>query len=433
VSPAVAQSGAITTAEALLWQGRFRRAFALLAGGGTIVLKWSGVLATKSLLARTIGERPALIVCAGLVLAYVALNQLMMRFVQRRGLAGRNTVATAVAAEIVLIFSAVYAVTPPEEYTRALIVSVFSVQFTQFYLGQRATFFSLACVSFFFTVLVSAAYAAGAIATPAEQLWDLALYVIGVLIFVAMQGHLSVRLKRIIHVFERAQEGDFSQRYDESLDRMPDAITVVGRAYNRLCGHLETIVLTDPLSGCFNRRGFEQLTTREVSRAVRGSRPIAVLALDADHFKRINDELGHLTGDEVLREIGALLRETARMGDVVARIGGEEFQILAPDTDAAGAQILAARIQHAFHVRSFASLGGSKGKLTISIGVAADVARNAQVATALVARADEALYVAKRNGRDRSELWHPAMRTFDGAPPARRSDEVPEPEMVAEA
>jgi diguanylate cyclase (GGDEF)-like protein len=232
-------------------------------------------------------------------------------------------------------------------------------------------------------------------------------------------------------VFERAQEGDFSQRYDESLDRMPDAITVVGRAYNRLRGHLETIVLTDPLSGCFNRRGFEQLTTREVSRAVRGSRPIAVLALDADHFKRINDEFGHLTGDEVLREIGALLRETARMGDVVARIGGEEFQILAPDTDSAGAQILAARIQHAFHVRSFTSLGGGGRKLTISIGIAADIARNAQVATALVARADEALYVAKRNGRDRSELWHPAMRTFDGLPPERRSAGVPE--MAAEA
>jgi diguanylate cyclase (GGDEF)-like protein len=426
VSLAVAQSGAVTTAEALLWQGRFRRTFALLAGGGTIVLKWSGVLGTKSLLARTIGERPALVVCGALLVAYVAFNQVMMSFVKRRGMSVRTTVATFVLAEILLIFSAVYAVTPPEEYPRALIVSVFTVQFTQFYLGQRATFFSLACVSFLFTFLVSAAYAAGAIVTPAEQFWDLALYVIGVLLFVTMQGHLSVRLKRIIHVFERAQEGDFSQRYDENLDRMPDAITVVGRAYNRLRGHLETIVLTDPLSGCFNRRGFEQLTTREVSRAVRGARPIAVLALDADHFKRINDEFGHLTGDEVLREIGVLLRETARMGDVVARIGGEEFQILAPDTDAAGAQILAARIQHAFHVRTFVSLGGGARKLTISIGIAADIARNAQVATALVARADEALYVAKRNGRDRSELWHPAMRTFDGQPPERRSNEVPE-------
>ncbi len=233
---------------------------------------------------------------------------------------------------------------------------------------------------------------------------------------------MTARLGRIVEVFQRVQEGDFSMQYDESLDRMPDAITVVGRAYNRMRGHLETIVFTDPLSGCFNRRGFEQLTTREVSRAVRGTHPMSVLALDVDFFKRINDEYGHLTGDEVLREMGALLRETARLGDVVARIGGEEFEILAPDTSAEGAQILAERIQRAFRTREFTSVGHRRA-ITVSIGIAADVARNDQVSAVLIARADEALYVAKRNGRDRSELWHPGMRAFDGSLPGRRSVE----------
>jgi len=130
----------------------------------------------------------------------------------------------------------------------------------------------------------------------------------------------------------------------------------------------------------------------------------------------------HLTGDAVLRASGALLRETPRFGDVGARMGGEEFEILAPDTDAEGAQILADRIHQAFHSRPFASLDGQR-KITISIGVSADVARNDQVLAALMGRADEALYVAKRNGRDRTEVWHGGMRAFDGTPAHRRSME----------
>jgi diguanylate cyclase (GGDEF)-like protein len=111
------------------------------------------------------------------------------------------------------------------------------------------------------------------------------------------------------------------------------------------------------------------------------------------------------------------------LGDVVARIGGEEFEILAPDTTAEGAQILAGRIEHAFRTRPFKSVAGSR-QITVSIGIAADLARNDGVATTLIARADEALYVAKKNGRNRSELWHAGMRAFDGSLPGRRTLET---------
>jgi diguanylate cyclase (GGDEF)-like protein len=187
-------------------------------------------------------------------------------------------------------------------------------------------------------------------------------------------------------------------------------------------GHLETIILTDPLSGCFNRRGFDQFAAREVSRGVRAKWHVAILALDVDHFKQINDDFGHLTGDEAIREIGALIRDTARAGDVVARIGGEEFTILAPDTDAEGAMHLADRILTAFRTRSFHSLRGQM-PITISIGVASDVAVAEDIVRTLTARADEALYVAKRNGRDQSVMWQTGMRAFD--PVARASREMP--------
>jgi diguanylate cyclase (GGDEF)-like protein len=412
--------GDLSNAEILQWQGKYRRVFALLIGFGTISLKWTGVTSSDSVVARSVGAHQALLLGAGIIVAYLVFVQLMLSTLARRGVATHDAVIVAAVADMVLLFGVVYTITPPLEYSRALIVAMFPVQFTQLYFGQRATMYNLACVAIFYTFIVLVASDAGMLPGTAERFWDLTLFMVGSLLFVLLQGHIGRRLQRIVHVFEKAQEGDFSLHYDESHDRMPDAITVVGRAYNRMRGHLETIVLTDPLSGCFNRRGFDQLATREVSRAVRGSQPMSVLALDVDHFKRINDEYGHLTGDEVLREMGLLLRETARLGDVVARYGGEEFEILAPDTNHDGAQILADRIQHAFRTRPFAAVG-VENAITISIGIASDIARNAEIASVLIARADEALYVAKRNGRDRTELWHPGMRAFDGSLPGRRS------------
>lgn len=420
---ALPATGELSNAEILRWQGKFRRNFVLLVGFGTISLKWAGVINSDSVVARSIGVHNALALGAGLIVAYLIFVQLMVRFVTRRGVAGHDAVIVAVVADMVLLFGCVYVVTPPTEYTRALIIALFPVQFTQLYFGQRATIYTVGCVAAFYTVDVFAAADHGMAAGMAERFWDLALFFVGTMTFVLLQGHVARRIARMVQIFEKAQEGDFSLQYDESLDRMPDGITVVGRAYNRMRGNLETIVLTDPLSGCFNRRGFEQLATREVSRALRGGHPLSVLALDVDHFKRINDEYGHLTGDEVLREMGMLLRETARLGDVVARYGGEEFEILAPDTNHEGALILADRIQHAFRTRPFAAVGVERA-VTISIGIASDIARNDQIAQVLIARADEALYVAKRNGRDRTELWHPGMRAFDGSLPGRRSMEM---------
>lgn len=416
----VPSSGDHSNAEILQWQGKVRRIFVLLVGFGTISLKWAGVIKSDSVVARSLGSHGSLFLCAGLVLAYLAFVQGTMAVLARRRVAGQDAVIVAIVVDMAMLFGAIYIVTPPSEYARALIIAMFPVQFTQLHFGLRATLYNLGCVAAFYMVIVLTAADHGMLTNVAEQFWNLALFVVGALLFAVLQGHVTKRLQRLVHVFDRAQEGDFSLQYDEASDQMPDAITVVGRAYNRMRGHLETIVLTDPLSGCFNRRGFDQLVSREVSRAVRGNHPLSVLALDVDHFKQINDEYGHLTGDEVLREMGRLLRETARLGDVVARYGGEEFEILAPDTNHEGAQILADRLQQAFRTRPFAGVGVQES-VTVSIGIASDVARDDRVAAVLIARADEALYVAKRNGRDRTELWHPGMRSFDGSTPGRRS------------
>ncbi|MBK7905837.1 MAG: diguanylate cyclase [Gemmatimonadetes bacterium] len=411
-------------AEILLWQGRYRAVFISLVGFSTITLKWFGVISSDSVFVERIGLRPALLWVLALIVAYLLLHRVLVWHLRRAGRASRGLAVAAIASDMVSLFTAVALMTPPEHYDRALIVSIFTVQLTQLFFGWTVTVANLLFVGIGYTGLIALAADAGAATSPPEELWTLALYAIGVLVYVGLQGHVAQRMRSLVQVFTKAQDGDFSARYDEGADQMPDPVTVIGRAYNKMRSHLETIVLTDPLSGCFNRRGLNQLAEREVSRAVRAKKNIAVLAIDVDHFKHINDEYGHLTGDEVIREVGALLRETARDVDVVARIGGEEFTILAPDSNDEGALILAERVMQAFRQHQFRSLPPER-RITTSVGVAAAPARDDEVAKTLLARADEALYVAKRNGRDRAVVWHAGMRAFDGAAHGRARHSTP--------
>jgi diguanylate cyclase (GGDEF)-like protein len=411
-------------AEILLWQGRYRAVFISLVGFSTITLKWFGVISSDSVFVERIGLRPALLWVLALIVAYLLLHRVLVWHLRRAGRASRGLAVAAIASDMVSLFTAVALMTPPEHYDRALIVSIFTVQLTQLFFGWTVTVANLLFVGIGYTALIALAADAGAATSPPEELWTLALYAIGVLVYVGLQGHVAQRMRSLVQVFTKAQDGDFSARYDEGADQMPDPVTVIGRAYNKMRSHLETIVLTDPLSGCFNRRGLNQLAEREVSRAVRAKKNIAVLAIDVDHFKHINDEYGHLTGDEVIREVGALLRETARDVDVVARIGGEEFTILAPDSNDEGALILAERVMQAFRQHQFRSLPPER-RITTSVGVAAAPARDDEVAKTLLARADEALYVAKRNGRDRAVVWHAGMRAFDGAAHGRARHSTP--------
>ena len=158
--------------------------------------------------------------------------------------------------------------------------------------------------------------------------------------------------------------------------------------------------LRDSLTGCFNHvHGMDTLGA-ELRRARRTKRPLSILMVDIDHFKDINDRLGHLQGDAVLTAVGARLREVVRTSDICARYGGDEFLLILPDTPALGAEHVAACLR-----REIAALGLDAGvsghvAITASVGVAAAVTGEMD-AIGIVARADEALYRAKRDGRDR--------------------------------
>ena len=157
--------------------------------------------------------------------------------------------------------------------------------------------------------------------------------------------------------------------------------------------------MCDHLTGLANRRSFFEAAELEVGRWQRSPRPLSMLMVDADHFKRVNDTHGHPAGDAVLRHLAGVLAATFRQVDVVARIGGEEFAVLLPSTDLQGAAAVAERLRQAVAAQPAAAGGELLLPITVSIGVST-MSEAVAGLDALMKQADDALYAAKRNGRN---------------------------------
>jgi diguanylate cyclase (GGDEF)-like protein len=156
---------------------------------------------------------------------------------------------------------------------------------------------------------------------------------------------------------------------------------------------------TDSLTGAANRRHFFEMAAHELAVAQRYHNALSLILLDIDHFKRVNDMLGHDAGDEMLKRIAGIVRGHLREADVFARYGGEEFVILLPHTNAQQATVVAERIREDIATHSAIAREGIV-MATISTGVA-QLLRDETI-DALIRRADEALYLAKRRGRNRT-------------------------------
>jgi two-component system cell cycle response regulator len=169
------------------------------------------------------------------------------------------------------------------------------------------------------------------------------------------------------------------------------------RADNR---RLEALATTDPLTRVLNRRALLDRLTAEVDRARRFSSSLSLLLLDVDHFKQINDTAGHLAGDSVLRQLGALLEDAIRKVDIVARYGGEEFVAILPETALDGGVTFAERLRERIAAKAFDVGAEHPVHLTVSVGIATFPSPRVASTEDLFARADEALYRAKSGGRN---------------------------------
>ncbi len=188
---------------------------------------------------------------------------------------------------------------------------------------------------------------------------------------------------------------------------------LLGRELRRreaIQAELERLSVTDPLTGLPNRRAFEDVGSRAWERARHIGQPLALLIVDADHFKRINDRYGHQIGDEVLKGLGrGLLASVHRPHDLVCRVGGEEFAVLLPDTDQGGALRIAEKIHAEISTLAVGAAGISAGAITVSIGLAILTPSGAEDAelTSLYRLADGALYEAKAGGRNQTRCDRP--------------------------
>lgn len=186
----------------------------------------------------------------------------------------------------------------------------------------------------------------------------------------------------------------------EALIGEKEELTRSLEAANR---ELEVQATSDALTGLANRRAFEAALTRDLARADRDRTSVSLLALDVDHFKKVNDTYGHAVGDMVLAAIGQALKSTLRGGDLPARIGGEEFVAILPNTDLAGAVVTAERLRKLVSEQRVKVPGGALG-VTASFGVSTVQGPGCGAGgLALKERSDRALYAAKRNGRNRVE------------------------------
>ena len=171
-------------------------------------------------------------------------------------------------------------------------------------------------------------------------------------------------------------------------------------ARKKLEDDLRRMATTDALTGVFNRRKFYELGQYEFAKLERGSHVLSLLMMDLDRFKTVNDRYGHAAGDEALRCFARVCSGQIRLVDSLGRLGGEEFGVLLPDTEMTGALEVAERVRAEMEA---CPITGSEGDFFVTISIGAVTARVCEGFEAMLARADEAMYAAKQNGRNRVE------------------------------
>lgn len=164
---------------------------------------------------------------------------------------------------------------------------------------------------------------------------------------------------------------------------------------------LHDATIRDSLTQVFNRHHFNEVISNEVSRTKRYENNLALIILDIDHFKSVNDTYGHLVGDEVLKHVARTLKEKTRENDTVARYGGEEFTVILPETNMRNASEAAEKLRSVIESSNYQLENGNQIKITISAGIASFQENECQNVNELVDKADQALLIAKRSGRNR--------------------------------
>ncbi|HNW35551.1 MAG TPA: diguanylate cyclase [Candidatus Ozemobacteraceae bacterium] len=214
---------------------------------------------------------------------------------------------------------------------------------------------------------------------------------------------LNNKITGLVHL-SRVEDISFTRADFNKLSQFT-AIFVTSIKNALIHKRTEKLAFTDPLTGLYNHRYFQETLLQEFLRSRRYEKPLSLMIIDIDHFKKFNDTWGHLTGDKVLIHVGQVFERSVRSKiDTVARYGGEEFAILLPETPLAGASLFADRVRSAVE-GSPVQAEGKTLPVTISIGVACTLVTSCEKTSDLIAAADTALYAAKDAGRNQVKTF----------------------------
>ena len=387
------QDSAELQRQVLIWQRWIRYAAVVVAMVGAVVRFGAG------------DERASWLpvaVAGGIYFIFTALIGRALHKTPDAGLPKSIPIVTLIA-DLAMISALVYYTAPPSQFHRILILGFLGLQLTVFYFGSGLGIAAAAITvgSYILTSRILPPHIAGPRPTISVLVVNtsLFLFVSGVLIMTF--GSFRTRMNALRSFVKRVEMGDFSGEYDSAGDRRPDDLTLLGQSYNEMRSRLIELVGTDVVTGCLNRRAFESRLQREWRQARRRTSTLAVLMVDIDHFKEINDTYGHGAGDAVLAELGEIMRRTARETDTVARLGGDEFVVMLPDTLWQGAMTFAERLRRNVDEHRFSVEDGTKLPITVSVGVALAKGSDPLTHEDLMETADRSLYKAKQGGRNR--------------------------------
>jgi diguanylate cyclase (GGDEF)-like protein len=395
--------------HALLWQRwvRFGAAALVLA---TAVLAHFGIVAGSTGLGGGAEGMPL----AAVGLCYAGWTLLIAWFVRAASADSLppGLPAVVLAGDLAAIVGAVVLSSPPADFDRMLLLGLCAVQLTIFSVGRRLAAFGYGFIALAYASaeLLFPSYIAGDPRPPTTVVLEAATFLFagGVLLYAF--GDMRERLNAIRRFCREVEVGELAGTLEPIVERRTDDLTLLARGIDDMRGRLIELIGTDPLTECLNRRAFETRLTREWRQAARRGTPLAVLAIDIDRFKPINDGYGHPFGDSVLQTVARILKATVRETDVVARPGGDEFVLILPDTGWQGATTFAERLRANVDDHRF---GGDRAALEVTISVGVAVMRGSESSTPeavrlgrmgpteLLEEADRSLYRAKSAGRNR--------------------------------
>jgi diguanylate cyclase (GGDEF)-like protein len=305
-------------------------------------------------------------------------------------------------ADIAALAGFIYLTSAPEQFHRILLLGFLSMQLGVFYFGRaHGTLAALLTIAAYLLFAAGVpAFVPGPRPPAVDVAFDVTLFALISAVLIYTFGSFRERMDALRMYCKVVERGEVATLPQLGAERWPDELTLLARSFQAMHARLAEQIGSDPLTGCMNRRSLEARLRSDLRQARRRGSTVAVVGVDLDHFKEINDTRGHPVGDIVLQQLAGIMKVTARDTDSVARFGGDEFVILLPDTGWQGALTFAERLRRCVDDYSFGP-PDAPVTTTISVGVALGRGSEATSADALLKEADTALYKAKTAGRNR--------------------------------